>query len=123
VTGRRLLLVEDDSRIRLVLRLALTDRGYQVDEAATGTAGLRAVADTRPDVVLLDVSLPDLDGLEVCRRIRQTSQVPVIMVTARASQQDITAGLAAGADDYVTKPVTAQVLAARVEALLHRTAD
>ena len=118
--SRRLLLVEDDPRIRSVLRLALTDEGYDVTEAPTGSAGLAGVAETDPDVVLLDLILPDIDGFEVCRRIRRTSDVPVVMVTARADSHDVVAGLEAGADDYVTKPVVAKELSARIRALLRR---
>ncbi len=117
---RRLLLVEDDPRIRSVLRLALTDEGYTVTEAATGRDGLDGVAVAEPDVVLLDLILPDIDGFEVCRRIRRTSDVPVVMVTARADSHDVVAGLEAGADDYVTKPVVAKELSARIRALLRR---
>jgi DNA-binding response OmpR family regulator len=119
--SRRLLLVEDDPRIRSMLRLALTDEGYDVTEAATGGEGLQGVADATPDVVLLDLILPDMDGFEVCRRIRRTSDVPVVMVTARADSHDVVAGLEAGADDYVTKPVVAKELGARIRALLRRT--
>jgi DNA-binding response OmpR family regulator len=119
--SRRLLLVEDDPRIRSMLRLALSDEGYDVTEAATGGAGLEGVADASPDVVLLDLILPDMDGFEVCRRIRRTSDVPVVMVTARADSHDVVAGLEAGADDYVTKPVVAKELSARIRALLRRT--
>ena len=112
--GPRVLLVDDDPRIRAVLRLGLADHGFQVDVAGTGLAGLAAVTAAPPDAVLLDVGLPDLDGFEVCRRIRRHSRLPVIMVSARAGNQDVAAGLDAGADEYVTKPVTAPELAARI---------
>ena len=114
------LLVEDDPRVRRVLHLALKDEGYSVVEAATGDAGLQAVAGGGPDVVLLDLMLPDTDGFTVCRRIRQQSDVPVIMVTARTDSHDVVAGLEAGADDYVTKPLVAKELSARIRALLRR---
>jgi DNA-binding response OmpR family regulator len=118
--SRKVLLVEDDSRVRRVLRLALEDEGYAVREAADGTAGLSALATEPPDVVLLDLMLPDVDGFSVCRSIRRVSDVPVIMVTARVDSHDVVAGLEAGADDYVTKPLVAKELAARIRALLRR---
>ncbi len=115
-----MLLIEDDSRVRRVLRMSLQDEGYDVTEAADGTQGLESLALAEPDVVLLDLMLPDLDGFEVCRRLRQTSRVPVIMVTARTDSHDVVAGLEAGADDYVTKPLKAKELSARMRALLRR---
>jgi DNA-binding response OmpR family regulator len=114
------LLIEDDARVRRVLRMSLQDEGYDVTEAADGTQGLESLALAEPDVVLLDLMLPDLDGFEVCRRLRQTSRVPVIMVTARTDSHDVVAGLEAGADDYVTKPLKAKELSARMRALLRR---
>jgi DNA-binding response OmpR family regulator len=117
---RQLLLVEDDSRVRRVLRLALEDEGFHVTEAADGAQCLAALAEAIPDVVLLDLMLPDLHGFSVCREIRRRSDVPVIMVTARTDSHDIVAGLEAGADDYVTKPLVSKELAARIRALLRR---
>ncbi len=114
-----MLLVEDDPRVRRALSLALGDEGYTVAEAATGAEGLRKVDDS-PDVVLLDLMLPDIDGFTVCRRIRQKSEVAVIMVTARTDSHDVVAGLEAGADDYVTKPLVAKELSARIRALMRR---
>jgi DNA-binding response OmpR family regulator len=99
---RQLLLAEDDSRVRRVLRLALEDEGFHVTEAADGAQCLAALAEAIPDVVLLDLMLPDLHGFTVCREIRRRSDVPVIMVTARTDSHDVVAGLEAGADDYVT---------------------
>lgn len=116
-----MLLVEDDPRVRRVLRLALQDEGYQVREAASGHDGLAEVGQDPPDVVLLDLMLPDLDGFTVCREIRRSTGVPVIMVTARTDSHDVVAGLEAGADDYVTKPLVAKELSARIRALLRRT--
>ncbi len=109
-----LLLVEDDPRIRGALRLALTDEGYHVVEAATGEQALDELGVATPDVVLLDLMLPGIDGLEVCARIRDRGDLPIIMVTARTSSDEVIAGLEAGADDYVTKPVDAGELAARI---------
>jgi DNA-binding response OmpR family regulator len=115
-----LLLVDDEPRIRRVLRLALEDEGYQVAEAANGYDALAVLRREPPDVVLLDLMLPDRDGFAVCREIRRTSDVPVIMVTARTDSHDVVAGLEAGADDYVTKPLVAKELSARIRALLRR---
>jgi len=117
-----LLLVEDDARIRKALRLALTDEGYRVIEAATGEGALARLAldPVPPDVVLLDLMLPGMDGLEVCARLRELGDLPIIMVTARTASHEIIAGLEAGADDYVTKPVDAGELSARIRALLRR---
>jgi DNA-binding response OmpR family regulator len=115
-----LLFIEDDDQIRLALRLALEDEGYEVREAADGASGLAAFAEREPDLVLLDLRLPDLSGFEVCRRLRSQSIVPIIVVTAQADTYDMVAGLEAGADDYVRKPVVPKELAARIRALLRR---
>lgn len=114
----RLLLVEDDDEVRSALRLTLLDEGYEVVEAATGHETLLRLAEV--DAVLLDLTLPDTDGVHLCRRIRAGGPVPVIMVTGRADSDQVVAGLEAGADDYVTKPVVGQELAARVRAVLRR---
>lgn len=120
-TGATLLLVEDDARIREALRLALMDEGYRVVEAGTGERALALLADgPEPDVVLLDLMLPGMDGLAVCVRIRERGDLPIIMVTARSGADEVIAGLEAGADDYVTKPVDAGELGARIRALLRR---
>ncbi len=115
-----ILLVEDDPRIRQVLELALRDHGYDVRSASTGEQALEQVALRRPDVLLLDLMLPGIDGLEVCRRLRSQGDLPIIAVTARSDSSDVVAGLEAGADDYVSKPVVASVLAARIRAVLRR---
>lgn len=115
-----LLFVEDDDAIRLALRLALEDEGYEVHEAADGASGLVQFGQHHPDLVLLDLRLPDLSGFEVCRALRATSTVPIIIITAQTETQDLVAGLEAGADDYVTKPVVPKELAARIRALLRR---
>ncbi|MGM1063013.1 response regulator [Saccharothrix sp. Mg75] len=114
------LLVEDDEHIRQALGLALGDEGFEVREAVSGEDALALLAEDEPDVVLLDLVLPGVDGLEVCRTLRARGDLPIIVVTARADAADVIAGLEAGADDYVTKPLVASVLAARIRALLRR---
>jgi two-component system, OmpR family, response regulator MtrA len=118
--GDRLLLVEDDPRIRGALVLGLADEGYEVDEAGSGEAAVQLLDRESYDVVLLDLMLPGMDGFAVCRFVRARGDLPIIMITARSGSQDVIAGLEAGADDYVTKPVVASELAARVRALLRR---
>lgn len=117
-----LLLIEDDPLVRRGLELALTRHGHQVHTAGTGEDGLRQLAAAPPDLVILDLMLPGIDGFEVCRRVRATGEVPVIMLTARGDDFDVVAGLEAGADDYVVKPARPSVLDARVRAVLRRTA-
>ena len=116
-----LLFIEDDTAIRTALRLALEDEGYTVHEAKDGADGLAKFSELNPDLVLLDLRLPDISGFEVCRQLRQHSIVPIIMVTAQTDTHDLVAGLEAGADDYVTKPVVVKELAARIRAALRRT--
>ena len=116
----RLLLVEDDSRIRRALVLGLTDEGYDVIEAGSGESALQLLGREPFDVVLLDVMLPGMDGFSVCRAVRSSGDLPIIMITARSGSEDVIRGLEAGADDYVSKPVIASELAARVRALLRR---
>lgn len=115
-----LLFIEDDDHIRLALRLALEDEGYEVREAPDGRAGLESFEQAEPDLVLLDLRLPDVSGFEVCRTIRANSIVPIIIVTAQTDTYDMVAGLEAGADDYVTKPIVPKELAARIRAHLRR---
>ena len=116
-----LLFVEDDESIRTALRLALEDEGYSVIEAADGESGISLFNQASPDLVLLDLRLPDISGFEVCRALRRTSIVPIIMVTAQTDTSDLVSGFDAGADDYVTKPVVPKELTARVKAALRRT--
>jgi len=116
-----LLFVEDDRDIRAALRLALEDEGYKVIESPDGQSGLKTFASENVDLVLLDLRLPDMSGFDVCRELRSKSLVPIIMVTAQTDTHDLVAGLEAGADDYVTKPVIAKELAARIRAALRRT--
>lgn len=114
------LLVDDDHRIRRALTLALVDEGFEVLAAASGGEALTVVAAADPDLVLLDLMLPGMDGLTVCRRLRAGGDLPIIIITARADTADVIDGLEAGADDYVTKPLVAGELAARIRALLRR---
>jgi two-component system, OmpR family, response regulator MtrA len=116
----RILAVEDDERIRTAVKMALEDEGWQVEEAQTGEAALEAFNRHPSDVVLIDIMLPGLDGFEVCRSVRRTSDVPIVMVTARADTHDVVAGLEAGADDYLTKPFAPKELSARIRALMRR---
>jgi two-component system KDP operon response regulator KdpE len=129
VTGRRaarepvtpgplVLVVEDEAAMRRFLRPSLIARGYRVIEAATGEEGLAMLRQYVPDVVLLDLGLPDLDGLEVTRRVRQQSQVPIVVLSARGQEADKVRALDAGADDYLTKPFGMDELVARVRAAL-----
>ncbi len=116
----RVLMVEDDHRIRSSVRLALEADGFAVTEHESGED---ALADFAPDdvhVVLVDIMLPGIDGFELCRTIRRSSDVPIVMVTARADTHDVVAGLEAGADDYLTKPFAPKELSARIRALLRR---
>ena len=118
--GTRILAVEDDERIRTAVKMALEDEGWVVEEAETGEEALEAFARQPTDVVLIDIMLPGVDGFEVCRSLRRTSDVPIVMVTARADTHDVVAGLEAGADDYLTKPFAPKELSARIRALMRR---
>ncbi|MEU7785685.1 MULTISPECIES: response regulator transcription factor [unclassified Amycolatopsis] len=115
------LLVEDDPTIRTAVLRALTERGHAVTSAPTAMAGLQAAVTDRPDVVLLDLGLPDLDGREVLRMVRAVSAVPIIVVTARGAEEEIVRLLDAGADDYVVKPFGGAQLDARIRAVLRRS--
>ena len=116
-----LLFIEDDEAIRTALQLVLEDEGYEVAVAGDGETGIKMFGQIDPDLVLLDLRLPDISGFEVCRAIRRTSITPVIMVTAQTDTSDLVNGFDAGADDYVTKPVVPKELAARIRAALRRT--
>ena len=118
--GTRILTVEDDERIRTAVKLALEDEGWTVEEAASGEEAITAFHRTPPDVVLIDIMLPGIDGFELCRTLRRNSDVPIVMVTARNDTHDVVAGLEAGADDYLTKPFAPKELSARIRALLRR---
>ncbi|MDP5181779.1 response regulator transcription factor [Blastococcus sp. BMG 814] len=119
--SRSVLIIEDDPRIRRMLQLTLQREGLEVTEAATGEDGLARLGETSFDVILLDLMLPGKDGFEVCREIRRSSNVPVIMLTARSDSHDVVAGLEAGADDYVSKPFVVKELSARIRALARRS--
>ncbi len=114
------LVIEDDTSLRRALRTSLKARGFEVLESPNAQEGLVLVADDRPDVVLLDLGLPDIDGIEALRRMRSFSDVPVVVLTARDRQQDKIEALDAGADDYVTKPFDVEEVLARVRAVLRR---
>jgi two-component system, OmpR family, KDP operon response regulator KdpE len=111
------LVIDDENQIRRLLQLALDAEGYIVHEAASGQEGLAAVAFRKPDVIILDLGLPDLDGMEVLKRLREWSKVPVLVLTVRQDVQDKVAALDLGADDYLTKPFHAAELAARLRAI------
>lgn len=116
----RVLVVDDDRKITASLRRGLSYEGYNVDVANSGTEALSAMHDGRPDVVVLDVMMPGLDGLDVCRLIRRGSDVPILMLTARDEVADRVSGLDSGADDYLVKPFAFEELLARIRALLRR---
>jgi DNA-binding response OmpR family regulator len=118
--GTRILTVEDDERIRTSVKMALEDEGWDVVEADSGEQAVEVFAAQPTDIVLIDLMLPGIDGFELCRTIRRTSDVPILMVTARTDTHDVVAGLEAGADDYVTKPFQPKELSARIRALLRR---
>ena len=117
---RRLLLVDDDAALVAVLVSALTEEGFTVTTARNGLDGLKAFRAEPPDLVLLDVLMPQMDGLEVCRRLRAESRVPIILLTSRGEEVDRVTGLETGADDYVTKPFGIRELAARIRAIARR---
>lgn len=119
-SAARILMVEDDAVIREATQLTLERHGYNVATAEDGLEAIESFEVLRPDVVMLDIMLPGLDGISVCRRIREASTVPIVMVSARGDALDVVLGLEAGADDYVTKPFDTQVLVARLRAVLRR---
>jgi DNA-binding response OmpR family regulator len=116
----RVLLIEDDLSVREGVALGLRRRGHEVRTAATGEDGLAAVDEFHPDLLLLDLMLPGVNGVEVCRRVREGSQLPIIMLTARGDDFDVVIGLEAGADDYIVKPARTEVIEARIRAVLRR---
>jgi two-component system, OmpR family, response regulator ResD len=118
----RVLVVDDDPALAEVVARYLRRDGYEVDYAADGATGLERALATLPDLVVLDLMMPGMDGFEVCRRLRQATAIPVVMLTARGEENDRITGLDLGADDYVTKPFSPGELAARVRAVLRRAA-
>jgi DNA-binding response OmpR family regulator len=123
VTGKRVFVVDDDAKTVELVRLYLSRDGYKVITASDGIEALRLAREARPDLIVLDLMLPGCDGLEICRTLRRESDVPIIMLTARTTEDDKLAGLEVGADDYVTKPFSPKELAARVRAVLRRLPD
>lgn len=117
----RILIVEDDDGIRETLKYNLITAGYVVSEARDGAVGLRLARTSRPDLILLDLMLPGMSGMEFCRALRRSSRVPIIMVTAKDSEVDKIVGLELGADDYVTKPFSVREVLARVNAVIRRS--
>ena len=123
VTKKEIFVVEDDEGILELLRYNLTREGFAVASAADGEDAVKAIPRKLPDLILLDLMLPGLDGLEVCRMLKKnpkTAQIPIVMVTAKGEESDIVAGLELGADDYITKPFSLKVLVARVRTILRR---
>jgi DNA-binding response OmpR family regulator len=120
-TDKTALVVEDDKSVSQLIRLYLAQAGYKVIAAEDGLNGLRMVLEESPDIVLLDLNLPGMDGIDVCRNVREESEVPIIMITARVEEDDRLTGLDLGADDYVSKPFSPRELVARVNAVLRRT--
>jgi two-component system, OmpR family, phosphate regulon response regulator PhoB len=118
----KILLVEDEATVRETLASSLKTEGYEVATAADGAEGLRLAREAAPDLIVLDLMLPEIDGLSVCRIVRRESDVPIIMLTARGEESDRIRGLSTGADDYVVKPFSLPELMARVKAILRRTA-
>lgn len=115
------LIIDDESQIRKLLHLTLSGAGYRVLDADTGQAGLNQAATGRPDIIILDLGLPDLDGVEVVRRLREWSQIPVLILSVRDASDQKVAALEAGADDYITKPFDGMELIARLRALARRS--
>jgi two-component system, OmpR family, KDP operon response regulator KdpE len=121
MSAGRILVVDDDPQIRRVLKVTLTGQGFEVDDAKNGEAALEKLRDARFDLVLLDINMPGMSGLDVCRAIRSGSEIGVIMLTVRDNEADTVEALDAGADDYVTKPFKPSELSARIRAALRRT--
>ena len=118
---QKILVVEDEVPIAEILKFNLEKHGYQVRTISDGLEAIKVAKDWQPDLLLLDIMLPTLDGITVCRELRQVLPVPIILLTAKGSESDIVNGLSAGADDYITKPFSMRVLVARVQAFLRRS--
>ncbi len=122
-TGQRVLVVDDENAIRRYLRTALTAQGFTTFEASTGIEAINAVLSNRPDIIILDLGLPDIDGIEVTRRLREWSQTPIIILSVREAEIDKIAALDAGADDYLTKPFGTGELLARMRVAMRHLTD
>ncbi len=118
--GEHILLIEDDEALSRMMRIQLEHAGYQVTPCLTGTSGLQAARNVNPDLVLLDILLPDMDGWEVCQQLKDITDAPIIFSTALGSEKDVIHGLELGADDYIIKPFSYKELLARIRAALHR---
>jgi len=119
---RRVLIVDDDQGLRTVLATALGDEGFSITQAGDGLAGLRGFESDGADLVILDILMPEMDGLEVCRRLRRKSAVPIVLLSSRGDEVDRVTGLETGADDYITKPFSTRELVARIRAIERRLA-
>ncbi|HEY7340971.1 MAG TPA: response regulator transcription factor [Ktedonobacterales bacterium] len=122
-SGARVLFIDDEAQVARAVRAGLAGAGFVVEWAATGKEGMERIAQWRPDVVLLDLTLPDIDGLEVCRQVREWSQVPIIVLSVRTADADKVTALELGADDYVTKPFSMSELVARIRVALRHVAE
>jgi two-component system KDP operon response regulator KdpE len=122
-SGARVLFIDDEAQVARAVRAGLALSGFSVEWAATGKEGMERIAQWRPDVVLLDLTLPDIDGLEVCRQVREWSQVPIIVLSVRTADADKVTALELGADDYVTKPFSMSELVARIRVALRHVAE
>jgi len=120
MTSKKVLIVDDDPKLVELVKIYLNRDGYRVITASDGTEGLKQAREGHPDLIVLDVMLPGMDGFEICRTLRKESEVPIIMLTARTMEEDRLAGLDIGADDYVTKPFSPKELVARIRAVLRR---
>jgi two-component system, OmpR family, KDP operon response regulator KdpE len=121
--GARILFIDDEAQVARAVRAGLALSGFSVEWAATGKEGMERIAQWRPDVVLLDLTLPDIDGLEVCRQVREWSQVPIIVLSVRTADADKVTALELGADDYITKPFSMSELIARIRVALRHVAE
>jgi two-component system, OmpR family, KDP operon response regulator KdpE len=121
--GARILFIDDEAQVARAVRAGLALSGFSVEWAATGIEGMERIAQWRPDVVLLDLTLPDIDGLEVCRQVREWSQVPIIVLSVRTADADKVTALELGADDYITKPFSMGELIARIHVALRHVAE
>ena len=120
MTKQKILIADDEAQIREILRIYFEKEGFEVIEAEDGAAAILKVQSEKPDILLLDIMMPVLDGIEVCKQVRKMTDLPIIMVTAKDEDDDRIAGLEIGADDYITKPFNSREVVARVKAVLRR---